>query len=153
MSDELKAASSACPPWLMKRISIQARNLLALHRIQGRSVSVDTAQTLLLAMGVLVSKAIFEHAGREAAEIEKRLLEEQLDPEAKKLLGLEIAECRCPATDNVDAKGTCMECGKPFLGFRETDPEKKRRFHVVAEGGELGNAGAADPGPGCHGLQ
>lgn len=67
---ELNEALKQCPPWLQQRISIQARNLLMLHRLEAAPVSPKTANTLLVTMGVLVAKIIFDQAREQMEALE-----------------------------------------------------------------------------------
>ncbi|MFA7333631.1 MAG: hypothetical protein WC130_04965 [Kiritimatiellia bacterium] len=71
MEKEIKDAIDACPPWLQRRISIQARNLLMLHRVGNADVSAKTALTLLTSMGLLVSKIIFDQAKADYEDAER----------------------------------------------------------------------------------
>lgn len=150
--DEIQQAIKQCPDWLKARIVTQSRNLLALHRIQGARVSTQTCLTLLNTQGLLIAKLLFDKAAQDADDFIKQLEQP--------------AECACvPATDNVDVKGTCMQCGKPWkpspavITGPVTDPDLERALssslESVAESCDqkvkAHIAECADPGVGCGG--
>lgn len=146
----LEQAVKECPDWLKPRIATLASNLCMLHRIQHAPVSEKTTRQMLVAMGFLLTKIIFDYAKAGQAELEAKLARDFLEANPEML---EQVRAVCPHSEFVRDNGegslmVCSSCGLPW------DEKIMKRdalgLRVVADP-DMPNL-KPDPDAGCHGI-